>query len=96
MPALIPQAVLHTLLEHIPGGQSSLNPHDEVPIKVDPHHDLKCLHGRHCIEAAKKYLHPDNKWWIFDLYTDGEVFSPFKRVSLILVLDLGEAEVNEL
>ena len=73
VPALISQAVWHTLLEHLPGGQSSLNPPNGAPVQVDPQHDLKCLHGRHRIEAAKKYLHPDDKWWIVDLYTDGEV-----------------------
>lgn len=78
VPALISRAALHTLLEHIPRGQSSLDLKDKdgVPFLVDPPNDLTCLHGRHRIEAAKKYLHPDDKWWVVDLYADGEVPSP--------------------
>ncbi len=96
VPALISQTVLNGLLEQIPGGQLSLNPQDKTPLHVDPKHDLKCLHGRHRIEAAKKYLHPDDKWWIVDLYADGKVPLPSEPAALIMALDLGEAEVNEL
>ncbi len=91
VPALISQTVLHALLQGVPGGRLE----DEVPSLVDPKHDLKCLHGRHRIEAAKKYLHPDDKWWIVDLYVDGILPSPLKPATLIVV-DLGEVEVNEL
>ena len=98
VPALISRAVLQTLLERVPGGQSSLNPQDKnkTPVQVDLDNDLTCLHGRHRIEAAKKYLHPDDKWWVVDLYADGEVLSPFAPAMLRVTLDLGETEVNEL
>ena len=68
VPALISQTVLHTLLQSKPGGRLE----NEVPSLVDPQHDSKFLHGRHRTEAAKKYLHPDDKWWIVDLYVDGK------------------------
>lgn len=32
---------------------------------------LKCLHGRHRIEAAKEHLLPGDKWWTVDLYSNG-------------------------
>lgn len=76
VPALISQTVLNALLEHVPGGLASLNLRDQTPVHVDPNHDLKCLHGRHRIETAKKYLHSDDEWWIVDLYADGKVPSP--------------------
>lgn len=48
------------------------------------------------MRPRKKYLHPDDKWWIVDLYVDGKVLSPSVPAALIVVLDLGEAELNEL
>ncbi len=48
------------------------------------------------MRPRKKYLHPDDKWWIVDLYVDGKVLSPSIPAALIVVLDLGEAELNEL
>ena len=96
VPALISRTSLNALLEYVPGGLSSLNLHDETPVHVDPNHDLTCLHGRHRIEAAKKYLHPDDKWWIVDLYADGKMSPRSEPATLIMASDLGETEVNEL
>ena len=31
---------------------------------------LLCLQGRHRIEAAKRFLHPDDRWWMVDLYKE--------------------------
>ena len=93
VPALISPLVFNALVERVPGG---LNPQDQTPVLVDPTSDLKCLHGRHRIEAAKKYLHPDEKWWIIDLYVESKVPSPYERPILIVTLDLGETEVDEL
>lgn len=55
VPALLSQPVFNALVERIPGG---LNLQDQTTVLMDPTSNLKCLHGRHCIEAAKKYLHP--------------------------------------
>ena len=76
VPSLISQTALNALLEHVPGGLSSLNLRDQTPVHIDSNHDLKCLHGQHCIEAAKKYLYPDDKWWTVDLYADDKVTLP--------------------
>lgn len=32
---------------------------------------LICLHGRHRLEAAKKFLLPGDLWWTVDLYSEG-------------------------
>ena len=65
-------------------------------MQVDINHDLICLHGRHRIEAAKKYLHPDDKWWVVDLYSDANVPFALTPTVLMLALDLGEREIEEL
>ena len=96
VPALVSKTVLNALLEQVPGGQSGLSPQDKSPVHVDPKHDLKCLHGRHRLEAAKKYLHPDDKWWIVNLYNDGNEASFFATATLMTTLDLDETQVNEL
>ena len=38
------------------------------PLPVKPSRNLTYLHGKHRIGAARQYLHPDDKWWVVDLY----------------------------
>jgi hypothetical protein len=33
---------------------------------------LHCLHGRHRIEAGRRYLSSYDRWWIVDLYANGK------------------------
>ncbi|KAH8792221.1 hypothetical protein F5882DRAFT_290887, partial [Hyaloscypha sp. PMI_1271] len=47
------------------------------PLRVDndfqllnPDHSLPLLHGRHRIEAARKFFKGNDRWWIADLYSD--------------------------
>lgn len=36
-----------------------------------PHgYSLRCLHGRHRIAAAQKFLLAGDKWWIVDIYSE--------------------------
>ncbi|KAK9341875.1 hypothetical protein V1522DRAFT_455243 [Lipomyces starkeyi] len=35
-----------------------------------PDHALTYLEGRHCIEAARKFLTGNERWWVADLYSD--------------------------
>ena len=65
-------------------------------VQVNPQYDPKCLYGRYRIKAAKKYLYPENEGLIVNLYANDEVPSPFISIILIVALDLGETEVNEL
>jgi hypothetical protein len=37
----------------------------------NPDHPLTFLHGRHRIEAARKFFTGNDRWWIADLYSDG-------------------------
>ena len=44
----------------------------EEPQLFEPEHPLIYLHGRHRLEAAKKYLAANDKWWVVNLYADGK------------------------
>ena len=35
---------------------------------LKPSEQLVYLHGRHRIEAAKVFLHPDDRWWVVEVY----------------------------
>ena len=61
-----------------------------VPPELDlpPDYSLRCLHGKHRIAAAKKFLYlPADKWWVVDLYSDGRPSSciPGARLNLLIV-----------
>lgn len=45
--------------------------------------ELECLHGQHRILAAKRYLHPDERWWTVDFYRTGEILYRIYRFILI-------------
>ena len=68
IPAKISQDMFDELDRQVVGG---ITPSSE-PERVRPSRSLTYFRGRHRIEAAQKYLHPDDKWWIVDLYADGE------------------------
>jgi len=44
----------------------------QKPRFFEPKHPLTYLHGRHRLEAAKKYLAANDKWWVVNLYADGK------------------------
>ena len=44
----------------------------QEPQFFEPEHPLIYLHGRHRLEAAKKYLAANDKWWVVKLYADGK------------------------
>jgi len=33
---------------------------------------IACLNGQHRIEAAKRYLAPNDRWWIVRIFVDGQ------------------------
>lgn len=50
----------------------------EGPLRVgvdlqlfNPDYPLTYLHGRHRLEAARKFLSGNDRWWVADLYSDG-------------------------
>ena len=45
----------------------------EYPELVFPHgFKLKCLRGRHRIQAGREFLAPGDRWWTVDLYLSGK------------------------
>ena len=44
----------------------------EEPQFFEPDQPLTYLHGRHRLEAAKKYLAANDRWWVVNLYADGK------------------------
>lgn len=44
---------------------------DNYPALHFPGQSLRCLHGRHRVQAARIFLPPRRRWWIVDLYVDG-------------------------
>ena len=68
IPARISQDMFDELDRQVVGG---ITPSSE-PELVRPSRSLTYFRGRHRIEAAKKFLHPDDRWWTVDLYADGE------------------------
>ena len=68
---------------------------DSEPFPLKPSWNLIYLHGKHRIGAAKEYLHPDDKWWVVDLYL-GQLLVFRAYTPLTSIIDPGEAEVNEL
>jgi hypothetical protein len=36
-----------------------------------PNVRIYCLHGKHCIKAAEKFLAPHDRWWTIELYVLG-------------------------
>jgi hypothetical protein len=43
---------------------------DVYPL-YNPDNVLPFLEGRHRIEAARRFLTEDDRWWIAELYSDG-------------------------
>jgi hypothetical protein len=40
----------------------------------NPDRSLIYLHGRHRLEAGRRFLTGNDRWWVVDLYSDGELF----------------------
>lgn len=63
VPALIPRSALPARDFHT-GENLEL---------FDPKWPLVFLHGQHRIEAAKRFLPGNDRWWTVDLFADGEL-----------------------
>lgn len=47
------------------------------PSLLSLHEDVCYLHGAHRLQAGNSFLHPDDRWWVADLYLEeGEKLSP--------------------
>lgn len=83
VPAVVSLAALTRAIEFTASPQVSLdklldNPKELPPLlKFPPNVHIECLSGKHRIQAAKECtrLGPSEKWWIVDLYLEGNLTS---------------------
>ena len=67
IPALIEETVLEQSL--VQSGLQLGSLRDIPPVlELPDNYRLVCLHGKHRIAAANRFLLPGNKWWTVDLY----------------------------
>ena len=72
IPALISRSILPDLPKLV-GGPADLA---VEPPMFDPSVSLRCLHGRHRIEAARQHLALTGKWWVVNLYVEDHLSEP--------------------
>jgi hypothetical protein len=73
VPVLVAENVLSATLHHSGLTVEDLHKVGQPPqLNLAGSTKLKCLHGRHRLEAAQRYLkRTENKWWIVDIFIDG-------------------------
>ena len=71
VPVLISVAQYERLIERLPERGSTLKNCTIEPPESTLAEKLVCLHGKHRLEAARRYLGSGQRWWIIDLYRDG-------------------------
>ena len=69
--ALVADDALRSWIAQV-GGAARLAVQDAEPIMLRPTVPLVYLQGLHRLEAAKRFLHPDDQWWVVDLYSNGK------------------------
>lgn len=75
VPVLISRETLNLLLSSLRGTEARLTNWDEQLLFFEPTSPLTILHGRHRLEAARKFLRHNDKWWAVDLLVE-ELLSP--------------------
>ncbi|KAI9736725.1 MAG: hypothetical protein M1834_000929 [Cirrosporium novae-zelandiae] len=72
VPVLISEEQLHQALSRAHLARQDLLNLNEFPfITFEDDIRLICIHGKHRLIAADKFLCPSEKWWVVDLYIDG-------------------------
>ena len=74
VPAVIEPADLEAAMQvsEVSAEKLLSNPDNNPPaLRFPPEHRLRCLHGRHRIQAARETLPPIDAWWTVDLYLAG-------------------------
>lgn len=71
--AVVSQQHLHAALQAAGESPDSLRTLDETrfPHLRFPAGQVRCLHGRHRIQAGKAVLPISDRWWTVDLYLEG-------------------------
>ena len=73
--AIISQQELDNSLQRSNTSQEALlrTINEEPPkLELPTARPLQCLNGQHRLQAAREFLDPGDRWWIVDLYLDGE------------------------
>ena len=70
IPALVSQEMLIYLLSTVQGEEAKLKKWNEHLLFFQPFEALTILHGRHRLEAARKFLRYHDKWWVVDLFLE--------------------------
>ncbi|KAG9228681.1 hypothetical protein BJ875DRAFT_229273 [Amylocarpus encephaloides] len=77
VPVIIDQESLDAAMQRLGKTADALLTNNKVPdyplLEFPTSFHLKCLHGRHRIEAGREFLDPGDDWWTVDLYLSGEV-----------------------
>ena len=78
VPAIINQNAFTKALQisGLPQGLPTSSSDEPQWLSLDPQSYLTCLHGRHWLAAARRFLGPSESWWVVDIYSDGLLFLP--------------------
>ena len=77
----IPALISRSLLSDLPNLVGEPADLAVEPPMFDPSVSLRCLHGRHRIEAARQHLALTGKWWVVNLYVEDHL-SPLSCLTL--------------
>ena len=69
IPALVDDGVLNRWLERSNVSHADLLDFRRIPPLLRIDQPLLALHGKHRVEAARRFLDPFDRWWIVDLYS---------------------------
>ena len=72
IPATVDDNLLETWLEDGQYSRDDILSRDASRwpfLRFCPNTTLQCLHGRHRLAAAERYLVGQDRWWVVDLYT---------------------------
>ncbi|KIW36055.1 uncharacterized protein PV06_11635 [Exophiala oligosperma] len=71
VPAIVVKGELDTAIANAASSQDALLHHDpsKWPTLIFPDTlRIQCLHGRHRVEAGRRYLSVNDRWWVVDFY----------------------------
>ena len=69
IPALVSEDVLVRWVQHSNVSNAELLDFRRAPPLLEVDEPLVALHGRHRVEAARRFLDPFDQWWVVDLYS---------------------------
>lgn len=80
IPVLISHSHLERSLDQARTHHAALRHPEEFQLPFLSFPDrIEALHGQHRIAAGYRFLAPQNRWWIIDIYQDGKVSVVFRN-----------------